>query len=50
MIGANIIEEVNELTYLGLRLKVTKDGNSKFEVRAKISKARGAFPQYLGDQ
>ncbi|XP_041362130.1 uncharacterized protein LOC121378097 [Gigantopelta aegis] len=40
-IGGRDIEEVTEFTYLGA--KVTTDGNSISEVKARISKARGAF-------
>ena len=40
-IEGHIIEEVTQCTYLWA--KVTKDGNSESEVKAMISKARGAF-------
>ena len=40
-IGGRDIEEVTEFTYLGA--KVSTDGNSESEIKAKIRKARGAF-------
>ena len=40
-IGGKDIEEVTEFTYLGA--KVSTDGNSESEVKARIRKARGAF-------
>ena len=40
-IGGRDIEEVTEFTYFGA--KVSKDGNSEFEIKARIRKARGAF-------
>ena len=40
-IGGKDIEEVTEFTYLGA--KVTTDGNSESEIKARIRKARGAF-------
>ena len=40
-VRGHIIEEVTEFT--NLVVKVTKDGNSASEVKARISKARGAF-------
>jgi hypothetical protein len=36
-----LFEEVTEFSYLGAKL--TKDGNSEYEVTAGISKVRGAF-------
>ena len=41
MIGGRDIEEVTEFTYLGA--KVSTDGNSESEIKARIRKARGAF-------
>ncbi|KAI0231053.1 hypothetical protein LSAT2_018566 [Lamellibrachia satsuma] len=40
-IGGKDIEEVTEFTYLGA--KVSTDGNSESEIKARIRKARGAF-------
>ena len=40
-IGGRDIEEVTEFTYLGA--KVSTDGNSESEIKARIRKARGAF-------
>ncbi|KAI0235262.1 hypothetical protein LSAT2_014241 [Lamellibrachia satsuma] len=41
MTGGRDIEEVTEFTYLGA--KVSTDGNSESEIKARIRKARGAF-------
>ena len=41
MIEGHIIEDVTEFTYLGAN--VTKYGNPESAVKARISKARGAF-------
>ena len=40
-IGGKYIEEVTEFIYLGA--KVSTDGNSESEIKARIIKARGAF-------
>ena len=41
MIGGRDIEKVTEFTYLGA--KVSTDGNSESEIKARIRKARGVF-------